>query len=360
MSSKKITCLIFEGLLLSAFTGKVHGTWWNGQGDTKSDADISIFGEALTRDWLYSSSSISIKYEGCVVGYSFDNEDAGCPENESEDGTTYWYMMANCMRPQATYSLYASDSSSGCSSTTFKESLVTTTSFQDFLYYLQNYDQNGNFNDYNYDDGDGGNYGVDDLPTCEESDYGYLGLGCDSYGNVVLRLFEDQYCLGVENSQVYDNLNNVNRALKSYKGCVSAYKNGDDDDNGNLAQKLVTYSNSCSSIDNNLCQNEGPQGTTRISNKVSATSKIAPGRSWVTKLKYVAGGMLLVASFVMFTGILFTNRRRRRALMQRKYRQSKKGRSSRSKSASNRYDETGSRKSGRSKSRNRDDGGVLT
>merc|ERR1719232_2256876 len=107
--------------------------------------------------------------------------------------------------------------------------------------------------------------------------------------------------------------------------------------------------------------NEDDHSSTRMSstagNSVSKVHSVAT-RSWVTKLKYVAGGMLLVASFVMFTGILFTNRRRRRALMQRKYRQNRKGRA-RSKSRGGDYNNDGtSRKSGRSKSRNRkqDDG----
>ena len=62
-----------------------------------------------------------MKLEGCILGYNTaDGEDAGCPENESEDGTVYWYQMANCLRPQAVFSLYNSKS---CSSSSFKESV---------------------------------------------------------------------------------------------------------------------------------------------------------------------------------------------------------------------------------------------
>lgn len=62
-----------------------------------------------------------MKLEGCILGYNTaDGEDAGCPENESEDGTVYWYQMANCLRPQAVFSLYSSKS---CSSSSFKESV---------------------------------------------------------------------------------------------------------------------------------------------------------------------------------------------------------------------------------------------
>lgn len=79
------------------------------------------FGGSISRDWLYDSGSISMKLEGCIMGYNTaDSEDAGCPENESEDGTIYWYQMANCLRPQAVFSLYSSKS---CSSSSFKESV---------------------------------------------------------------------------------------------------------------------------------------------------------------------------------------------------------------------------------------------
>jgi hypothetical protein len=83
----------------------------------------------------------------------------------------------------------------------------------------------------------------------------------------------------------------------------------------------------------------------------------------------VAGAFLLISSFVMFTGILFTNRRRRRALIQRKYRQTsrssrgedkarKSGSRSKSRDASKR---SRSSKSKRSKSRTRTEGeGVFT
>ena len=58
-------------------------------------------------------------------GYVEDSEESGCMENGSEDGTTYWYQMANCRRAQAVFSLYSTDSSSSasCSSSNFKESV---------------------------------------------------------------------------------------------------------------------------------------------------------------------------------------------------------------------------------------------
>jgi hypothetical protein len=49
----------------------------------------------------------------------------GCMQDSSEDGTTYWYMMANCRRAQVAYSLYASSSAGGtkCKNSNFKESV---------------------------------------------------------------------------------------------------------------------------------------------------------------------------------------------------------------------------------------------
>jgi hypothetical protein len=49
----------------------------------------------------------------------------GCMQDSSQDGTTYWYMMANCRRAQVAYSLYASSNAGGtkCTSGNFKESV---------------------------------------------------------------------------------------------------------------------------------------------------------------------------------------------------------------------------------------------
>jgi hypothetical protein len=110
-------------LLWSCAAPALAGQWW--QKSDNSDIDTLRFGSSMDRDWLYNAGSISLKLEGCILGYNTaDSEEAGCPENDSEDGTIYWYQMANCLRPQAVFSLYASDSSrTSCSSSTFKESV---------------------------------------------------------------------------------------------------------------------------------------------------------------------------------------------------------------------------------------------
>lgn len=111
---------IFRAALFSLLSLQQASAW----GSSNGDNDASKYGNALNRDWLYNSKSISLQLEGCMWGYVEDNEDSGCMEDESEDGTTYWYQMANCRRAQAVYSMYASDSSStGCNSGNFKESV---------------------------------------------------------------------------------------------------------------------------------------------------------------------------------------------------------------------------------------------
>jgi hypothetical protein len=173
-----------------------------------------------------------------------------------------------------------------------------------------------------------------------------------------MEYFSDAYCL-TPTGKVYDKLKSINNKLKSYKSCSQIpVENGGED--GSLIQNLVYYSDSCSSIDSGLCSDTSSMKSRRSSststNSFVARSHLssAATRTWLTKLKYVAGGLLLLASFVMFTGILFTNRRRRRALMQRKYRQSKlrDGSSRRSKSRSKSKTRDSSRKA-RSKSKSR-------
>ena len=75
-------------------------------------------------DWMYSSSNIAMKVDGCVWATTDDNEDVACMEDESGDGTTYWYQMAMCRRAQVSYSVYATDSgSASCGSSNFKGSV---------------------------------------------------------------------------------------------------------------------------------------------------------------------------------------------------------------------------------------------
>jgi len=337
------------------------GNWGN---NDDGDVDATIYGDSFTRDWLYDSTGISMKLEGCVWGYVYDSEEAGCLEDSSEDGTTSWYQMANCRRAQAAFSLYATDSSdsAGCNSNTYKETFVTKTGVNEFIDWLQENDENNPFGDNGNDDG-GGYWNIDELPMCEQGENGYLGLGCNSDGTFSINTFYDQYCL--TSTGVYDTLDKLNYQLKTYKNCVGlAVANGNDDgggggeDDGGGLSGLLYYAESCSSIDSGLCIDD-PYMSSRRSSASSGSAKRkaktqSATKSWHTKLKYALGAVLLVASFVMFTGILFTNRRRRRALMQRKYRQSRRADGSRKSSRSKSRDTRRSRSSRRSKSKGRE------
>ena len=85
-----------------------------------SSSELARFYQNGSYDWINSATNIAMKVEGCVWSTSDDNEDLGCMEDESQDGTTYWYQMAMCRRAQVAYSVYASTSgSSSCSNGNF-------------------------------------------------------------------------------------------------------------------------------------------------------------------------------------------------------------------------------------------------
>lgn len=241
---------------------------------------------------------------------------------------------------------------------------VTKYGLPEFLGYLAKYDANNPFGDnYNgadddqYDDDKNGNNNengdFDDLPLCENG----IGLGCADDGTFSLLYFEDSYCLK-PTGKTYDRLKSLNRALRTYKNCAGIYYNGQNDNGGkSLPYYLISTSETCSSLDSGFCADNSAMKDRRShtsSSHLAMSRNFGGGKSWVTKLKYATGGMLLLASFVMFTGILFTNRRRRRALLQRKYRQS---RSRKSKSRSKSKSRGESRKPSRSRSRAKTGGG---
>lgn len=330
---------------------------WGGS----SSCDETAYGN--DRDWMYDSTALSIKLQGCVWSYVSDNENAACMEDSSEDGTESWYMMANCRRANAAYSFYGTENgnSVGCSSSTHKETLVTTGGLSEFIYMLKTYDANSPFNG-NDDDGNDGGWADDELPMCEYTENGYyVGVGCGSDGTFILSTFDDAYCLSP--SGTYDSLDNLNYKLKQYRKCSSVYSYGDEN---NIAQALVPYSEVCSALDTGVCIDTEALGyrmqTTTSSSRVSRSVRSGNHKTWVTKLKYAAAGFLLLASFIMFTGILFTNRRRRRALMQRRARQSRyrDDKSRRSSKSGRSKSRTRSSSKRRSKSTTKADSGVMT
>ena len=123
--------LVCSQLLLLNSSNILQVQAWGNSGNTNYEDSYSIYGNGYTRDWLYDGSTLSFEVLGCVWGMVYDSEEAGCLEDESEDGTYNWYMMANCRRPQVAYSVYASDSgSSSCGTNTFVGSVSL------FLYFV--------------------------------------------------------------------------------------------------------------------------------------------------------------------------------------------------------------------------------
>mmetsp|Transcript_14164 Transcript_14164/g.30904 ORF Transcript_14164/g.30904 Transcript_14164/m.30904 type:complete len:390 (+) Transcript_14164:242-1411(+) len=350
-----------------------------GWGNSGGSFSYSIYGNSFSRDWLYNSKGISIEVHGCLWSYmkSKEDDDAGCLEESSEDGTDVWYQMSNCRRAQVAWSVYASDGSSSpsCNSGNYKESFVTTTSVNDFIGYIGNY---YGFTEDNY----GGYY-----PMCGNNgggggggggggrNLGYPeGISCGSDASFQIEQFADSYCL-TRTGNVVDSLNYLNKDMSNLQ-CLNVYGNNDGRRklDGSVVQYLIAISESCSSWDSGLCKDSAAAEERHSYSGSSGSAGVfhhkalgSGGHTWFTKLKYVSGGLLLLASFVMFTGILFTNRRRRRALMQRKYRQAKRsgrsgrsvdGRSRRSSRSASKHRDASSRKSSsrsrRSKSRTRE------
>jgi hypothetical protein len=92
---------------------------WGSSGSSSTDPAMYYPNEQYS--WMYDSTTIAMRVEGCVWATTDDNEDVGCMQDGSSDGTTYWYQMAMCRRAQVAYSVYATDSSSAtCTSGTFK------------------------------------------------------------------------------------------------------------------------------------------------------------------------------------------------------------------------------------------------
>jgi len=296
-------------------------------------------------DWMYGSSNIAMKVEGCVWATTDDNEDVGCMEDESGDGTTYWYQMAMCRRAQVAYSVYATDSgSASCASGNFKGTFVTQDGLSEFAYLMGTYDA---YSPISQDI-------VGDLPMCEQGNDGYyLSVGCASDGSFTIDEFSDAYC--TQRVETYTYLSDINSIFKSYfRSCYGIYSANTDESVGNSAAgALVQSSKSCTAMDSGLCQSTervSNAGSGKISTISSAGHTIA-NFNVANKAKYALGTLCLIGSLFMFLGILFTNRRKRRAMMHRKMRASRSKRSGSKKRSSSRHKSSSSR----SKSRTRGD-----
>mmetsp|Transcript_21883 Transcript_21883/g.25097 ORF Transcript_21883/g.25097 Transcript_21883/m.25097 type:complete len:388 (-) Transcript_21883:332-1495(-) len=292
---------------------------WNNN-DGESDTDK--YYQSGLNYWLGDMTAMSVVYHGCVWGYTDDyGEDAGCMEAESEDGTTDWYRMANCRRAQVAYSVYGSESSksASCDSKTFLDTYATKTGLYGWAYYLENYDGNAPITT---DD-------LADLPYCEEyDDYHYMSIGCSSTGTFTIDLFSDEDCLTYNST--YDDLADINSALSTMSSCYSAYSSSSGYTVYNsFIGKILGYSDSCSPVDSQICQDANGMKSkntqySSVSNTGASSTASPTGLSFVNQVKYGVGSVFLFSSFLMFLGILFTNRRKRRALMHRKFRHSSK------------------------------------
>lgn len=316
---------------------------WGSSGSSSSSA--GMYYQNNSYDWMYSSKNIAMKVEGCVWATTDDNEDVGCMEDESGDGTTYWYQMAMCRRAQVAYSVYASQSgSTSCGSTDFKGTFVTQDGLAEFAYLMETYD---GYSPITSDS-------VGDAPLCEEGNNGYyLSVGCASDGTFTIDEFSDQYCL--TRVGTYSYLSDVNSIFKNYfNSCYGIYSaNSDESVDYSAAGALVTASKACGALDSYLCQdNERISGASSGKmNTISSAGHTIANFNVANKAKYALGTLCLIGSLFMFLGILFTNRRKRRAMMHRKMRASRSKRSSSKKRSSSRHKSSSSR----SKSRSRGD-----
>lgn len=299
--------------------------------------DYSIYGMSMQRDWLYDSKTISIKNFGCVWGYvDTDNaENMGCMANDSGDGTTSWYQMANCRRAQVAYGMYASSGTTSCNKKDLKESFVTTNGVAEFAYLLGSYGYNSPISS---DD-------TGSFPVCESDGNGYyLAVGCSSSGGFTIDRFTDQYCL--EYYDTYDSLNNFNSAMKKLK-CYNCYNSKQGTDvSYSVASYLLEESSTCSSTESSLCTGASYSSGSRFQRSGAYGS--GASASFSNKVKYTLGSAMLLGSVCMFVGILFTNRRKRHAMMHRKLRHSsdKKKKKKRSSSSSKKSSKSGRSRAG--------------
>lgn len=287
--------------------------------DDYTNDDMGIFESSRRSVWLYSSLALSIEYHGCTWSYTASTDDAGCLEASSEDGTTSWYLMSNCRRTQAVYSVYSVDDgySASCNKNTYQGTFITKTGMYSFLSYLTGYDE------YPLMTGDDDQLDENYFPMCEKDDNGYyVSVGCSSDGELTLDQFSDAYCLNYKST--YSTLSSVSSKLNSYKSCHQVYssKNGNSPEYSAVGY-LLDYSDSCNQLDSPYCYDIDGSKTKSLKSTSDGAFKNVKhyaGQTFASKMKYALGSVFVVSSFVMFIGILFTNRKKRRAMLRRHFR----------------------------------------
>jgi hypothetical protein len=154
-----------------------------------------------------------------------------------------------------------------------------------------------------------------------------VDVGCGDDGSFVLAKFEDQYCQ-TPTGGISNTLDRLNKKIKKLANvCESAYDAG-----GNFVLgDLLQYSESCLPLDNVMCGDDnGSKMATYKSNSSGhslssdMSSQLASSLKRIGKtVKYALGSCFLLASFIMFLGILMMNRRKRRANLNHKFREGK-------------------------------------
>lgn len=310
-----------------------------------SSSKYGLYQQSGKMTWMDGSNSLSFKILGCVWAVTEDNEDHGCLANSSEDGTQLWYQMANCRRAQVAYNVYGSSSgSTSCNSANFKESFHSTNGVVGFFSTLDSVYSNNNYVTYN---------DVYNLPNCVYDNGYYYDIGCDNQGGFVLAKFSDQYCMVPVSTS--NSLNSLNDGIQNMGSkCLSC----SDSSGAAICSTLIGYSESCSPLDNAMCGDE--DGSKSYTYKQTSTGTASASASQLSSqlegvgntVKYALGSCFLLASFIMFLGILMMNRRKRRYNLNRKFRQSARSRS-RSKSRTRSSSRTRSQSQSRSKSQDR-------
>lgn len=228
---------------------------------------------------------------------------------------------------------------------------VTQDGLAEFAYILSQYDQNSPIS---HDD-------INDLPTCEAGNSGYyLAVGCATDGSFTIDNFADGYC--TEYVSTYDSLSSINYIFKSnFKSCYEIYNSQNDQYVAySTAGALISSGKACTALDSPLCTSNDridKVSSNKVSGIQSSVSHTISNFNIANKAKYAMGTLCLVGSLFMFLGILFTNRRKRRAMMHRKLRAAKRERarraSSKGRSSSSRKSSSRSRSRGGTSSRSR-------
>lgn len=230
---------------------------------------------------------------------------------------------------------------------------VTQDGLAEFAYIMGQYDQNSPINKND----------AEDLPECEAGNNGYyLSVGCASDGSFTIENFSDAYCL--ERVSTYDYLSDINKIFKySFSGCYDIYNSQYDQYvKYSTAGALVSYGKACTALDSPLCTSTSridKVSTNKVGGLQNSVSHTISNFNIANKAKYAMGTLCLIGSLFMFLGILFTNRRKRRAMMHRKLRAAKRerarrgssGRSSSSRKTSSRSRSGARGTSSRSRSR---------